>query len=486
MSALRGLVVFATCSLAVACTSLAGLPEVPVPFDAGVVTNASGPEAGDDAMVDGSGPASDDTADIDATSAGDESEPCATSTCASDADAADVNEAGDAADAGVTSDAGPSACGNCAGSDAGTACLASASCGCNGPADCPAGSACNATTHRCSSSCAGGLVCAGACCDGATCQLSAATRCSGATPQSCNSAGTWVSGSVTSGTCGAVCTPAVTRCSGAVLQTCTSTGTWPTGAVTVGQCGAVCTPGTTGCSGTTPQTCSTTGTWTKGTVTSGDCGAVCTPAATRCSGAVPQTCSASGAWTSGAVVSGTCGAVCTPGGLECDMGDYVGQLCSASGTWISNGSSDRCDCYAAGRFMVAGTNLVLDTTTGLTWDGPIRPAATWATASTTCNSAGMRLPSAGELQAVLVTYVAADCTISALPLDESAMPTTPTDLLETGSTTSYALWSGTLETGDGPQEVDILRFQQLGGGTDWITNGTDDSTTASYPYRCVK
>lgn len=65
--------------------------------------------------------------------------------------------------------------------------------GCQGPADCPPGEACNPTTGICSTSCAGGLVCHGGCCDGQHCTSgdvagacgrngTACVACSGATP----------------------------------------------------------------------------------------------------------------------------------------------------------------------------------------------------------------------------------------------------------------------------------------------------------------
>jgi hypothetical protein len=63
------------------------------------------------------------------------------------------------------------------------------------------------------------------------------------------------------------CTPGATQCSGTTPQTCNSSGVWVNGSVTAGQCGAVCTPGATQCSGTTPQTCSSSGTWVNGTGT---------------------------------------------------------------------------------------------------------------------------------------------------------------------------------------------------------------------------
>ncbi len=67
----------------------------------------------------------------------------------------------------------------------------------------------------------------------------------------------------------AACTPGATQCSGTTPQTCNSSGVWVNGSVTSGQCGAVCTPGATQCSGTTPQTCSSSGAWVSG---SGSCG----------------------------------------------------------------------------------------------------------------------------------------------------------------------------------------------------------------------
>ena len=56
-------------------------------------------------------------------------------------------------------------------------------------------------------------------------------QCSGAAPQTCGAAGEWVTGSVTAGRCGALCTPGVSRptCSGSTPQTCDSTGRWQSG-----------------------------------------------------------------------------------------------------------------------------------------------------------------------------------------------------------------------------------------------------------------
>ncbi|MCC6808369.1 MAG: hypothetical protein IT381_13175 [Deltaproteobacteria bacterium] len=53
---------------------------------------------------------------------------------------------------------------DCVTSAHGSECLGGV-CGCAASDDCPLGQACNQATHQCSSSCAGGLVCNGGCCD---------------------------------------------------------------------------------------------------------------------------------------------------------------------------------------------------------------------------------------------------------------------------------------------------------------------------------
>jgi hypothetical protein len=136
--------------------------------------------------------------------------------------------------------------------------------------------ACNTTTHQCSSSCAGGLTCEGACCDGTNCQLPTAKTCSGPTPQTCGSNGQWVNGTITLGQCGVQCT--MSTCNGLEYVPCVNY-VYGTGSIVGGQCGA-CTPNGTQCVGTNPgllETCTSNGTWGAGVLTVGACGVVCQP-----------------------------------------------------------------------------------------------------------------------------------------------------------------------------------------------------------------
>jgi hypothetical protein len=96
------------------------------------------------------------------------------------------------------------------------------------------------------------------------------------------------------------CATGATRCQGAAQETCGSDGTWSSGTVTSGQCGAQCTPGSTpACNGAVPQTCSASGVLTTGTVTSGQCGAQCTPAQFQCgTSEIGQVCGTLGTWIS--------------------------------------------------------------------------------------------------------------------------------------------------------------------------------------------
>jgi serine/threonine protein kinase len=62
------------------------------------------------------------------------------------------------------------------------------------------------------------------------------------------------------------CAAGATRCAGRTPETCAASGEWTTGAVTSGQCGAECTPGTSPpqCSDGVPKTCGPTGEWANG------------------------------------------------------------------------------------------------------------------------------------------------------------------------------------------------------------------------------
>jgi hypothetical protein len=284
------------------------------------------------------------------------------------------------------------------------------------------------------------------------------------------------------------CATGATRCQGAAQETCGSDGTWSSGTVTSGQCGAQCTPGSTpACNGAAPQTCSASGVLTTGAVTSGQCGAQCTPGSTpACNGAVPQTCSTSGVLTTGAVTSGQCGAQCTPGQFQCGTSE-IGQVCGTLGTWISNGSSDLCTCYVPGRFTAVPTNLALDSTTGLSWDRTMRAADTWTNASNICNNAGLRLPTLAEWQAVALlssTEGTGMCSTNPAPFDQAAMPTSASELGCSGSLCDD--WTGTPEPGF-TGYVYVMQFFAPSSPGNWSVGSSDDATTGiSHPYRCVK
>jgi hypothetical protein len=187
-----------------------------------------------------------------------------------------------------------------------------------------------------------------------------------------------------------------------------------------------------------------------------------------------------------------CGAVCTPGTFQCSS-NGIGQLCGTLGTWVSNNSAVSCNCYVPDRFTTAGTGLVLDTMTGLTWDVSMRAPATWTSASNTCSSAGLRLPAPAEWEGVMlimqVNQGATDgmghttCHMLEVPFDAAAMPTAPSDL-GPGGAAGYHFWTGTTETGF-PGSVYV---EALIGPSPWQTLRTDDvaSSPVTHPYRCVK
>ena len=98
-----------------------------------------------------------------------------------------------------------------------------------------------------------------------------------------------------------------TQCDGASLQTCDTTGTWMTtmtcpflctgtgtgDGCNAGECTGSCAPGTMQCSGTTPQNCDSTGSWQNQPACaqpSPDCSmGACTCLETVCSGSCVQT-----------------------------------------------------------------------------------------------------------------------------------------------------------------------------------------------------
>jgi hypothetical protein len=205
-------------------------------------------------------------------------------------------------------------------------------------------------------------------------------------------------------------------------------------------------------------------------------------------GNATEACSTTGVWGSptactnqACLTTGLCGGSCTPNTFECSS--LIGLVCSTTGQWVSNGSTDACLCSAAaGRFTKAGTGLVLDTSTGLTWDMNMHSAATWTAASGICGNEGMRLPTFGEWTGVLLLSTCLYGTPA--PFDQAAMPTTNGDL---GLGTVYALWTGTVEPGYGGDDVFVLGLASpTSAGQQWATFNTDSTTMNSYPYRCVE
>ncbi len=217
--------------------------------------------------------------------------------------------------------------------------------------------------------------------------------------------------------------------------------------------------------------------------TSGGSGASdgCTVMAKRCSGNGYETCDGSQTWGRPVACTGgycngegVCGS-CPSDTYRCS--DEVGQVCDDNGNWTSNGSSILCTCSAPGRFTRAGQNLVLDTTTQLTWDSAMRALDTWTNASSICSSAGMRLPTYKEWTNVMLLGTA--CPMGT-PFDQAAMPTSNADI---GSGNPYNLWTGDPETGFPGDIVVVLLMWSSG---TWTIDATDDPTTAKHNYRCVK
>jgi hypothetical protein len=77
-----------------------------------------------------------------------------------------------------------SLCSTCVGNANGSACLSSGACGCTSANDCPLNFACDATLHKCTTSCNVNQACHGGCCS------SAGTCAAGNAVSSCGSAGT--------------------------------------------------------------------------------------------------------------------------------------------------------------------------------------------------------------------------------------------------------------------------------------------------------
>jgi Protein of unknown function (DUF1566) len=89
-------------------------------------------------------------------------------------------------------------------------------------------------------------------------------------------------------------------------------------------------------------------------------------------------------------------------------------------------------CYSAGARYQATDGLVVDSATGLTWQqGVLLPHATWASATSYCQSlgGGFRLPSMKELQTLLDLTV----TSPGPTIDSTAFPSSPADFTWTSS-----------------------------------------------------
>ncbi len=233
----------------------------------------------------------------------------------------------------------PGACVDCSMSTVGTACVKGA-CGCVTSADCPAGSACDPVTATCSTSCAGGLLCNGGCCDGMKClpgtDASACgadgggcVACAGGTPTcaaglctaSCN-----VGGVGMPGVCGkGFCCNAQNQCTSVANAAC-----GPDGAACA-DCsksanGPLCLDG--GSCGCRSQADCPTGQACK----DGGCSTVC-DANSPCNG---------GCCASGSCAPGTAPAACALGGAQCGScaGNPAGTACVAQ-----NGKT-ACGCLA--------------------------------------------------------------------------------------------------------------------------------------------
>jgi hypothetical protein len=268
-------------------------------------------------------------------------------------------------------------------------------------------------------------------------------------------------------------------------------GTGAGGAAGNGGAAPECTPMMAKCLNNGVRTCDPAGKWgnpvacVNQTCVSGACQGTCAPMAPGCSNSnAVVTCDANGnpgnaPCVDKACVGGVCTGSCAPGVFLCT--NLIGQKCSSTGSYISNGSTVVCSCYEPGRFVSAGTNLVRDTKTGLIWDVAMRAPAQWTVASTTCDNLGMRLPTFGEWRGVTLVGDSntgtATCQKGTFPFDQAAMPTTNTDV------GNGMLWTSQVEPGfSGYVYVAYL----MGAAPTWIVNESDEKTTMSHPYRCVK
>jgi hypothetical protein len=327
--------------------------------------------------------------------------------------------------------------------------------------------------------------------------------------QSCSASGQWTPGTACAvdETCvGAACTgecgPTQSRCTANnETQSCDATGHFSganacdsdktcLAAGGMAACGGKCGPTQTSCVGTVPQTCAANGTWKAGAIVKGKCGAACTPGGpTQCTSSQLQTCQSDGTWDAGTVMAGQCGAVCTPNALRCSTSNYVSQACTSTGSWLANGSTVPCYCWVPDRFKKAGTNLALDTKTGLIWEATSRPAAQWLAASKICSDLGMRLPTYSEWQGVLIPTAEGPTCFSGKhsPFDDVGMPTTLTELGATQTSGKVDFWTNEQNLAPGAIDVAELSYTPVGtSNLGWFSFRSDFPTTTPLLYRCVK
>jgi len=140
------------------------------------------------------------------------------------------------------------------------------------------------------------------------------TKCTGKTPESCDSLGHWKKGAVCSylcsdGQCRGECAPGAKDCVGNAPRSCGADAHWVSAPVcpilcSKGVCSGACTSGSRQCSGRTPQLCSTASQWVNEPAcpficAAGKCAGECEPGIKQCTIASPQTCDENGKWQTG-------------------------------------------------------------------------------------------------------------------------------------------------------------------------------------------
>jgi hypothetical protein len=265
----------------------------------------------------------------------------------------------------------------------------------------------------------GGTPCLGVCFNGACVQcVPDMTRCQETAVQTCSAAYTWGAANpcptnmgCADGGCAGSCTWGATQCVGATAQTCNSEGSW----VTIvshcpfqcyqGACVGECQDGQTECTGPLNEsvcTSSATGnTWVAapqcaGVCANGACTGVCTPGNNRCSGGDNEpggieTCGANGEFGPVAMCPylcsmGACTGACLPNSFECTTNNRL-HTCGMTGQWDNGMScgSDLCT-VATG---TCETSCVANTTqcAGLTVETCNGAGTAWEAAPTACSSA---------------------------------------------------------------------------------------------------